>query len=198
MFKARKFKDLEKRLGYRFKNQALIERALTHASVKGSKTAREDNERLEFIGDRVLGLAIVEILNEAFPDGERGRAGAPLQPPRQGRDLRQGRPRPRTGNLHGALRKRGRKRRPPQADHPRRRGRGGARRHLSRGGLQQGARRRAPPCGRARASRTPRPPSMPSRLCRNGRKARVSRCRTTSRSSARVPITHHSSPPRCA
>jgi ribonuclease-3 len=72
MFKARKFKDLEKRLGYRFKNQALIERALTHASVKGSKTAREDNERLEFIGDRVLGLAIVEILNEAFPEASEG------------------------------------------------------------------------------------------------------------------------------
>jgi ribonuclease-3 len=72
MFKARKFKDLEKRLGYRFKSQALIERALTHASVKGSKNAREDNERLEFIGDRVLGLAIVEILNEEFPEASEG------------------------------------------------------------------------------------------------------------------------------
>jgi ribonuclease-3 len=77
MFRSRKFKDLEKRLGYRFKSQALLERALTHASVKGSsvkgsKKAREDNERLEFIGDRVLGLAIVEILNEVFPDASEG------------------------------------------------------------------------------------------------------------------------------
>ena len=72
MFKARKFKDLEKRLGYRFKDQALLERALTHASVKGSKNARADNERLEFIGDRVLGLAIVEVLNTAFPNASEG------------------------------------------------------------------------------------------------------------------------------
>jgi ribonuclease-3 len=72
MFRARKFKDLEKKLGYRFKSQALLERALTHASLKGSKKAREDNERLEFIGDRVLGLAIVEILNENFPSATEG------------------------------------------------------------------------------------------------------------------------------
>ena len=62
MFKARKYKALEKRLGYRFKNEALLARALTHASLRGSKKVLEDNERLEFLGDRVLGLAIVERL----------------------------------------------------------------------------------------------------------------------------------------
>lgn len=72
MFRARKFKDLEKKLGYRFKSQALLERALTHASLRGAKKASADNERLEFIGDRVLGLAIVEVLNEAFPDANEG------------------------------------------------------------------------------------------------------------------------------
>jgi dsRNA-specific ribonuclease len=35
MFKARKFKDLETRLGYRFKDQSLLERALTHSSLRG-------------------------------------------------------------------------------------------------------------------------------------------------------------------
>jgi len=72
MFRARKFKDLEKRLAYRFKSQALLERALTHASLRGSKKTREDNERLEFVGDRVLGLAIVEMLASAFPEASEG------------------------------------------------------------------------------------------------------------------------------
>ncbi len=72
MFRARKFKALEKKLGYRFKSQALLERALTHASVRGSRKACPDNERLEFIGDRVLGLAMVEVLHEAFPDASEG------------------------------------------------------------------------------------------------------------------------------
>jgi ribonuclease-3 len=72
MFRARKFKDLEKRLGYKFKSQELLERALTHASLRGSRKAREDNERLEFVGDRVLGLAIVEMLNAAYPAANEG------------------------------------------------------------------------------------------------------------------------------
>jgi ribonuclease-3 len=72
MFRARKFKELERKLGYKFKSQALIERALTHASLRGSKKAREDNERLEFVGDRVLGLAIVELLNEVYPSASEG------------------------------------------------------------------------------------------------------------------------------
>jgi ribonuclease-3 len=72
MFKSRKFKELEKRLGYRFKDQALLERALTHASLRGTKKARDDNERLEFVGDRVLGLAIVELLDESLPTATEG------------------------------------------------------------------------------------------------------------------------------
>ena len=50
----------------------MLERALTHASVRGGKTERSDNERLEFIGDRVLGLAIAEILNKQYPDASEG------------------------------------------------------------------------------------------------------------------------------
>jgi ribonuclease-3 len=72
MLRPRKFKDLEKALGHRFKDQQLLEVALTHASVRGVKGKRSDNERLEFIGDRVLGLAIAEFLNECFPDGTEG------------------------------------------------------------------------------------------------------------------------------
>jgi ribonuclease-3 len=72
MFKTRKYKELEKRLGYRFKSEALLVRALTHASLRGSKKVREDNERLEFVGDRVLGLAIVEMLEQTYPQATEG------------------------------------------------------------------------------------------------------------------------------
>lgn len=72
MLRPRKFKELEIKLGHRFKDAGLLERALTHASVRGSKNARFDNERLEFIGDRVLGLAIAEILNQQYPEASEG------------------------------------------------------------------------------------------------------------------------------
>ncbi len=73
MLRARKYKELETAIGYKFRTQALLERALTHASVRGSKTKKTaDNERLEFIGDRVLGLAIAELLNETYPAATEG------------------------------------------------------------------------------------------------------------------------------
>ncbi len=72
MLRARKFKDLEKRLGYKFRREELLAQALTHASVRGGAKKRADNERLEFLGDRVLGLAIVEVLSEAYPDASEG------------------------------------------------------------------------------------------------------------------------------
>jgi ribonuclease-3 len=68
----RRTTELERALGYRFKSRDLLEQALTHASVRSGKGARHDNERLEFIGDRVLGLAIVELLNEVFPTASEG------------------------------------------------------------------------------------------------------------------------------
>ena len=72
MLRPRKFKDLETKLGYKFKDPGLLERALTHASVRGGKVVRSDNERLEFIGDRVLGLAIAEALNKQYPEANEG------------------------------------------------------------------------------------------------------------------------------
>ena len=63
------------------RSRDLLKKALTHASVRQASGKRRDNERLEFLGDRVLGLAIAELLSEAYPGAERGRAGAPLQSP---------------------------------------------------------------------------------------------------------------------
>ena len=61
---------LEARLGYRFQNRELLERALTHSSAgQGARKVRH-NERLEFLGDRVLNLLVAERLMDQFP-GER-------------------------------------------------------------------------------------------------------------------------------
>lgn len=59
---------LEKRIGYTFRNQALLTEALTHPSV-GHETQRPhfDNQRLEFLGDAVLQLVITEQLFQQFP-----------------------------------------------------------------------------------------------------------------------------------
>mgnify|MGYP001164666495 CR=1 FL=1 len=72
MARAKSFKALEKALGFKFEDRALLEQALTHASVRGGKAHRLDNERLEFLGDRVLGLAIAELLVEALPEATEG------------------------------------------------------------------------------------------------------------------------------
>ncbi len=71
-------------VGHRFENQGLLTEALTHRSAAhgARKTGRRDgpppansNERLEFIGDRVLGLLIAEWLIERFPEEEEGELG---------------------------------------------------------------------------------------------------------------------------
>ena len=68
----------------------LFDLALTHASVGG-----ESYERLEFLGDRVLGMVIARALYERYPDGARRQSFAPLQCAGRARDLRGGRPRAR-------------------------------------------------------------------------------------------------------
>jgi ribonuclease-3 len=61
---------LEKRLGYHFRNRALIEEALTHVSHDGP--GGPSYQRLEFLGDRVLGIVVATMLFEAFPVSPEG------------------------------------------------------------------------------------------------------------------------------
>ncbi|MEJ5079481.1 MULTISPECIES: ribonuclease III [unclassified Ochrobactrum] len=61
---------LEERTGHRFLNLKRLERALTHSSVQAP--SRANYERLEFLGDRVLGLVVAEMLFNAFPDAPEG------------------------------------------------------------------------------------------------------------------------------
>lgn len=63
---------LAQRLGHGFSDPALLERALTHASVPGVAGKRRDNEVLEFIGDRVIGLLAAERLAELYPKAPEG------------------------------------------------------------------------------------------------------------------------------
>ena len=72
MAAVRKLKDLEARLGHAFKDRALLKKALTHASVRQAAVKRRDNERLEFLSDRVLGLAVAELLSEVYPAANEG------------------------------------------------------------------------------------------------------------------------------
>jgi ribonuclease-3 len=63
--------DLEQKLGYAFKNKDIAHLALTHRSVK-NKHNQGSFERLEFLGDRVLGMAIAEKLYKNFEHEEEG------------------------------------------------------------------------------------------------------------------------------
>jgi ribonuclease-3 len=61
--------DLQQRIGHDFRKEDLLETALTHAS-----TQKKDNnyERLEFLGDRVLGLIVAEMIYNAYPSEREG------------------------------------------------------------------------------------------------------------------------------
>ena len=63
---------LESRIGYPFTDRAVLRTALTHASALGGSPAEASYERLEFLGDRVLGLVVAEMLLEAFPSAAEG------------------------------------------------------------------------------------------------------------------------------
>jgi ribonuclease-3 len=73
-------KELEAALGSRFSNPELLVCALTHRSLarqlaqadRSKQTAQADNERLEFLGDAVLGLVVAEALFVAHPDWREG------------------------------------------------------------------------------------------------------------------------------
>ena len=61
---------LETALGHRFSSPDLLRQALTHASavLRDGEEVRPSNERLEFLGDRVLGLVMARLLYDEFTD----------------------------------------------------------------------------------------------------------------------------------
>lgn len=76
-------RELEKKLGYRFRNIGLLEHAMTHSSYANEHRAAgiTSNERLEFLGDSVLGMVVADYLFEKhpnMPEGELTRTRAAL------------------------------------------------------------------------------------------------------------------------
>ncbi|MBU4319030.1 MAG: ribonuclease III [Proteobacteria bacterium] len=65
----RNFSSLAKKLDYRFKNPSLLEEALRHSSFVNEQQGKNlaDNERLEFLGDAVLNLAVGHLLMKHYP-----------------------------------------------------------------------------------------------------------------------------------
>jgi ribonuclease-3 len=64
---------LEDRIGYRFADPTLLQQASTHSSAAGrGRRSLRSNERLEFLGDRVLGLVIADLLIRRFPNESEG------------------------------------------------------------------------------------------------------------------------------
>lgn len=62
--------ELETRIGHRFADQSLLRQALTHASAANSRA--QSYERLEFLGDRVLGVGVAHMLIEAYAQESEG------------------------------------------------------------------------------------------------------------------------------
>ena len=62
------YQNLEKKINIKFKNKKLLIQALTHKSTNSN----ENNEKMEFLGDRVLGLIIAKKLLEIYPDEKEG------------------------------------------------------------------------------------------------------------------------------
>ena len=67
-------KDLEEAIGYRFKNISLLQNALSHSSYANERwhNSLMSNERLEFLGDSILGMLVADYLYRTFPDRPEG------------------------------------------------------------------------------------------------------------------------------
>ena len=64
MKKSEAIRSFEQRLGYEFSNLSLLVEALTHSSI--GSDFRKDNQRLEFLGDKVLGLILSSLLFDKY------------------------------------------------------------------------------------------------------------------------------------
>lgn len=82
---ARPITDLEEKIGYSFRTPDLLRTALTHSS----RGEAENYERLEFLGDRVLGLVIADLLYQSFPEEKEGDLAKRLASLVQGKTLAQ-------------------------------------------------------------------------------------------------------------
>lgn len=64
--------ELERRLGLRFRDRALLERAVTHHSAVPETSQRDSYDTLEFLGDALIGVQVVEYIFRQYPDANEG------------------------------------------------------------------------------------------------------------------------------
>ena len=66
--------ELEKAIGYQFRNITLLQNALSHSSYANERwhDSLKSNERLEFLGDSILGMLVADYLYRNFPDRPEG------------------------------------------------------------------------------------------------------------------------------
>ena len=68
------FEEFEKKIGYSFRDRALLQTALTHSSYANeSRGKTQSYERLEFLGDSILGFVTAEYLYKTFPELPEGK-----------------------------------------------------------------------------------------------------------------------------
>lgn len=79
--------DLEEALGYRFRDRSLLEHALQHSSYAHDLPGAKSNERLEFLGDSVLGLVVAHSLFRAKPEWDEGQLTRAMHALVEGRSL---------------------------------------------------------------------------------------------------------------
>jgi len=85
----KRFGNIEERIGYTFKQYENLERAMTHSSVRKKTDQTFHYERLEFLGDRVLGLCVAQMLHFKFPNANEGELSLRLNAVVRGRTLAQ-------------------------------------------------------------------------------------------------------------
>lgn len=73
MDRVRKYAELEVFLGYAFHSHRLLEEALTHPSVHSQAATKRHNQRLEFLGDSILGAVLSAWLCQKFPEQDEGK-----------------------------------------------------------------------------------------------------------------------------
>ena len=68
------YSEIEKILDYKFKDIELLNEALTHSSIKNNNKQKKifNYERLEFLGDRILGFVVSDLIFKKFPNFQEG------------------------------------------------------------------------------------------------------------------------------
>ena len=178
--------DLQDQLAIRFADEALLRLAVTHSSYANEHPEEPGtNERLEFLGDAVLGLVVAERLYQRFPRRAGGPAHAVARAPRAGLDAgaHRGAPRARTGAAARTRRRHDRRSR--ARGQPRARLRGRGRRDYARSRPRRRAGGRAALHRAHAATRAGRAAGRPGRAQLEGRAAAACRGRL------RTPALHH-------